>query len=227
MKLISFSTLRSMCIDLIIFLVPLGIFFFALPFILRIFLPFIIGFFLYLFARPLNRRMKKRLGNSFCAFFSLFFISLCVFLIFRMAILKITDEISAFMENPPTLYTDALTNMTHKIRVIIDKNPIKAFSVPDSIISDIYSVIIDNLTALLSSVSTFLINAAKNLPSLFIASFAAIFTAFFLLKDEAEFFKFFRNFFGEKVYCFFSDAKKSFFSLNFHTCMCFFGVIHT
>ena len=212
MKLISFSTLRSMCLDLVIFLIPSGIFFFALPFILKIFLPFIVGFFLYLAARPINRRMRKRLGASFCAFFSLFFISVCVFLVFRMALLKITDEISSFMESPPSAYTDTLINMTQKIRVIIDENPVKALSVPDNVVSDIYGAFLNSLTGLLSSVSSFLVNAAKNLPSRFIAAFASVFTAFFLLKDDVRFFEFFRRFFGEKAYSFFSDVKNSFLS---------------
>ena len=92
--LIPFKTLRSLCIDLIIFSVPVIFLWLALPYITGILAPFIAGYILYLAANPLNKRLKRRLPGGICAFVSLALISALVFFYFKRALYA-----SAFRNN--------------------------------------------------------------------------------------------------------------------------------
>ena len=96
MKLVSFRTLRSMCLDLIIFLIPLSLIFLAFPYVISVFAPFIVGGILYLTANPLNKFfLKNKLPKSLCAFLSLGIISLGVFFFLRIIGGKILQELSS------------------------------------------------------------------------------------------------------------------------------------
>ncbi len=199
MKLVSFRTLRSMCLDLIIFLIPLSLIIVALPHILGLLAPFAIGVLLYFAANPLNRTLKTRsIPPAVSALISLFVITLLAAVIIRFAGEKLLSELYALTENPPKLYTDALSGVTHRIDALSGRLRIGSSGVFKSILPGIYSAISEEVAKLIKVVSTFLLNFAKGIPSLFIASVAAVFTAFFLLRDSEQLLAFSKKFFGEK-----------------------------
>ena len=213
LKLISFRTLRSLCIDLVIFLIPLTLLVIALPYVFRLFLPFIVGFSLYLAANPLNKRLqKKNIPGSLSAFISLSLISLILFLILRTVFSKIISELSTLTQNADMLYASSLPDFS----VIIKKA-----AVPKEIQTGIFKIFSSfwdafetQLTDILLKLSTALVNAVKNIPSMFVSVFATIFTTFFLLKEDKKVFGFFQKFFGEKTCEYFSRIKNSFFNVT-------------
>lgn len=205
MKYISFSTLRSLCRDIVIFLVPTAIALYFLPGILSILSPFIAGVFLYLAANPLKTFLQKQgLHRSLCAFLSLGLICTAVFTLIRIIGGKIFEELVAFTQNPPEIYSAAVEKVTQKF---------SDFSRSKDAIPGIKEALSEGIGRLVSSVSNFLINFAKGIPSFLIAAFAAVFTAFFLLKDGERIFAFFPKFFGEKFCDGFVKFKNKFLSV--------------
>lgn len=214
MKLISFRTLRSMCLDLVIFLIPLSLLFFSLPYILKLLAPFIAGVFLYFAANPLNKILKTReIPRSFCALISLFTITLAVLVIFRFVGEKIFMELYSLTENPPKIYTSAIDGAVRGIKTVANKFNIQDVSLLESFLPGFSSAIQEQITSIVSGISLFLIDFAKGIPSLFIAAFASVFTAFFLLRDSEKIIDFSCRFFGEKFCrgCF--RLKDTFFSV--------------
>ena len=214
MKLISLRTLRSLCLDLIIFLVPLSLLLVSLPFVLKILSPFIAGLFLYFAANPLNRILKTReIPRSFCALISLSTITLLVLVIFRFAGEKIFSELYALTENPPKFYSAAMDGAARSISALTNKFNIENAGTINSVLPGFYAGLQELIAKTVSSVSEFLIVFAKSIPSLFIAGFAAVFTAFFLLRDSEKILDFTKKFFGEKFCrgCF--KFKDTFFSV--------------
>lgn len=211
MKLVSFRTLRSMCLDLIIFLIPLSLIFLAFPYVISVFAPFIVGGILYLTANPLNKFfLKNKLPKSLCAFLSLGIISLGVFFFLRIIGGKILQELSSFASSPPRIYTDAINDFSEKISHFIKKSGFGGTAFFDSLASGASSALSDLFSNTVASVSNFLINFAKSIPSILIASFAAVFTTFFLLREGDSFFPLLRKFFGEKTCDGFMKFKKTF-----------------
>ena len=197
MKFISLRTLRALCLDLIIFLIPLVLMLWALPFIFRLLLPFIFGFFLYIAAKPLKEFLQKRgLPSSLCAALSLIIISFGVFFLFRIIGGRILAEIRTFAENPPLFSTESLNSALSEFSSATLKLRFRGVSP----MPDIIQFFRDKLLDLAETMSTFLLNFAKALPSLFIAAFASVFTAYFLLKESDVIFPFFRRFIGGKLW---------------------------
>ncbi len=213
MKLISLRTLRSLCLDLIIFLIPLAILVIALPYVFRLFLPFIVGFFLYLAANPLNKRLqKKNIPGSLAAFISLFLISLALFFIIRTVFTKIFSELSTLTESAELFYTTAVPDFSVIIKKVSVPKEIESGLL--KIFSSFWDAFKSQLTEIILKMSTAVVNAVKNIPSMFISIFTAIFTTFFLLKEDKKVFSFFQNFFGRKTCEYFSRMKSSFFSVT-------------
>ena len=71
------------------------------------------------------------------------------------------------------------------------------------------------LLEILSKFSVSLLSFAKNIPSMLIAVFASVFTAFFLLKDDSLFRSSFRKFFGGKACLRLAEIKNSFSDVTF------------
>lgn len=200
MKNISFRTLRSMCLDAIIFFIPVAVGLFFLPRILSVLSPFILGVLLYFMTNPLNKFLQKnRLSPSVSAFLSLGIISAAVFFALRYAGGKILSELSAFTQNPPEIYYSAVNNATEKFTAIINKVRSDDISFSESLLPDLSSLISGWLSKLISYVSQFVIDFVKAVPSFLLSSFAAVFTAFFLLKDEEKISALSLKFFGSKV----------------------------
>ncbi len=199
MKLVSFRTLRSMCLDLIIFLIPLSLIFISLPHILHILAPFIAGVLLYFAANPFNRILKTRgIAPAVSALISLFVITLAVAVVLRFAGEKLFSELYSLTENPPKFYTDAIAGAERGIDTLSGRFNIKAMPLAKSFLPGFYSAISEEVAKIVAHISKFLLDFAKSIPSLFIASVAAIFTAFFLLRDSENILSFSRKFFGEK-----------------------------
>lgn len=212
LKFISLRTLRSLCLDFIIFLVPAALILFSLPYLFKLFLPFIIGFFLYLLAMPLNRFfLKYKFPRSLCSFLSLFIITVGVFFILRNLSVKIFSELRTFISDTPVHPKETMGLITNKVSSFIgDISPTFPFSDLTRILSGLSDALTQALVSFFARISTSILNIAKNLPSLFIQIITSAFTAFFLLKESDSFFSFCRTFFGENAYSGFLRIKNIF-----------------
>ena len=189
-----------MCLDAIIFFIPVAIGLFFLPTVLSILAPFIAGLFLYFTANPLNKFLQKnRLPSSVSAFLSLGIISAIVFFVLRYTGGKIFNELMAFTQNPPDIYYSAVNNAAQKVTDIINKVRSEDISFFENIAPNLQELISKGFSKLISYISQFVINFAKAVPSFLLSAFAAVFTAFFLLKDEEKISSLSLKFFGNKV----------------------------
>ena len=196
--MISLKTLRSLCIDFIIFFIPIYLLGRALPYIFSVLGPFIVGYFLYLAANPLNRRLKRFLPPSFCAAFSLILISFVVFFILRVLFMHLFREIVSLTQNSDA-FSDTLPFISRKMSAVTSNR----------FFSALFDAFSGGLSTILFEISSFMIDFAKNIPVFLISVFASVFTAFFLLKDNSFIKDFFRDFFGEKLLSKFSEIKNS------------------
>ena len=187
--------------------------FMALPWLLKIFAPFIFGGVLYFAASPLNKALKNHhIPSLLSALLSLLIISGGIFLILKIIGGKIFDELYSFTRNPPLLYTSVINSAAGKISALT-----KTLNVNTPLSDTVFPMLTEALKNLASSavsrISEFLIAFAKKLPSVFIASFASVFTGFFMLKDGDKIFPLLKKFFGSKVYGGFLKFKETFFSV--------------
>ena len=191
-----------MCIDFLIFLVPAALIFFSLPYIFKLFLPFIIGFFLYLLARPLNRLLLKyKAPRTLCAALSLFIIAFTAFFILRSLSVKIYLELRTFISDTSAQPRQTIGLITGRVSTIIDKvSPSLPLGDFNQIISSLSDAATKALIDFFSNLSTKVLSIAKNIPALFVQTITSFFTAFFLLKESQNVFSFCRSFFGEKAY---------------------------
>lgn len=196
--LISLKTLRSLCTDFIIFFIPLYLLGRALPYIFSVLAPFLFGYFLYLAANPLNRRLKRILPPSFSAALSLFLISLAVFFILKLLLTHLFREVVSLTQNSDA-FSETIPFISRKMSSISSNR----------FFSALFDAFSGGLSTLLLEISTFMIDFAKNIPVFLISVFASVFTAFFLLKDNLFIRNFFRDFFGEKTLSKFGEIKNS------------------
>ncbi len=206
--LIPFKTLRSLCIDLIIFSIPIALLWLSLPYIIGIFAPFIAGYILYLAANPLNKRLKRRLPGGVCAFISLSVISALVFFVLRGLCMHLISEITSLTQSD-SLYSETIPFISRKMASMTSSGGL------GQVFSSLFDAFRSQILEILSKLSVSLLSFAKNIPSLLIAIFASVFTAFFLLKDDSVFRSSFRKFFGDKTCSRFAEIKNSFSDVTF------------
>lgn len=218
MKFISFRTFRCLCIDFLIFFLCGAVIFYSASFLLKLFVPFIAAFFLYLTANPLNKFLiKQRFPRALCAFLSLFIISLILFFIIRSVSLKLMKETLSLTENYSSLYTSYSSLMQKASKGFLKgaRNlslPLFSYESFNTLFSSFADFFKKEFASLLKTLSISILNIAKNIPSLIVSLFTTVFTAFFLLKESDAIFSFFRSFFGEKVCSAFLKIKSRFFS---------------
>ncbi len=202
--MISLKTVRSLCIDFVIFFIPIYLLWQAFPYIFAVCAPFLAGYLLYLAANPLNRLLKKVLPPSFCAALSLFLISLVVFFVLRTLFINLFREISAFTQSRGAL-SDAVPFISRKMSALSS----------NEIFSSLTDAIASGFSALLVKISSFMLGFAKNIPAVLLSVFASVFTAFFLLKDSSFLKTFFLEFFGEKALLKLGNIKNSILDVAF------------
>lgn len=218
MKFISYKTLRSLCIDFIIFLIPLSLLFFAIPYVFNLILPFVIGFLLYLAANPLNKFLNKySIPKGLCALFSLVIISVALFFILRLVFLGLFNEISSLSRGADKLYSAAMPRISASFSSVSQQIllPESIKTGLEKILSSFWEMLSTELVSVLRNITTNVINALKNIPSLIISVFASVFTSFFLLKDSDAIFRTIQNFFGEKFIGSISKIKTSVLKITF------------
>lgn len=201
-----------MCIDFLIFLIPAALIFFSLPYIFKLFLPFIVGFFLYLLARPLNRfLLKYKIPSALCAALSLFIIAVITFFILRSLSVKIYLELRSLISDTPARSRETLGLITKRVSTFIGQvSPTFSLWDLNEIISGLSDAVTKAFVDFFSNLSTKVLNIAKNIPALFVQTITSFFTAFFLLKESKNVFSFCRSFFGEKAYHFYLRIKSVF-----------------
>ena len=186
--MISFKTLRSLCLDFIVFFIPAALLWLVFPKVLGIFLPFILGYAIYLTANPLNRRLKRIVPPSLSAFLSISVISLVLFFLLRIIFSHLISEIALFTRSN-SFYKDAVPFISRKINTYSSGRWGEIFS-------GLFDSFHTQLSEILLKISGWAINFAKNIPVLLITVFTTLFTAFFLLKDNIRFYDGAKNFFG-------------------------------
>lgn len=212
LKFISFKTLRSLCIDFIIFLVPVTLLIIAIPFLLKLFLPFIIGFFLYLIARPLCRFLGKyRLPKGLSAALSLAAVCAVLFFALRLIFSGLFREIGTLSRGADILYSSAMPRISASFTSVTKNIPLSdGFKEGlGQLLTSFWEGFADYAASLIRSLSSAALTALKNIPSLLLSVFASVFTAFFLLKDGNSFFLSIKKFLGEKTLRVFSGIKTS------------------
>ncbi|MBE7033078.1 MAG: AI-2E family transporter [Ruminococcaceae bacterium] len=203
--MISFKTLRSLCLDFVIFFIPAILLWMALPKIIAILLPFIFGYVIYLIANPLNRWLKKYLPPSVCAFLSLFTISFLLFFFLWLIFSHLIKEITALSVSG-TFYKETLPLLSGKVG---------SFFSGAGLFGDFLETFRSQISNVFFQVSLWVIDFVKNIPSLLITVFTTVFTAFFLLKDTRSVYEGAKKFFGEKLCLKFTEVKNSFFNVIF------------
>lgn len=205
--MISFKTLRSLCLDFIIFFIPAALLWLALPKLIGILLPFFLGYVLYLLANPLNKRLKKFIPSSISALLSLFLISFALFFILRIIFSHLVSEITLFTRSN-SIYKDAVPFISRKI------NSLSA-SRSNEVFSSFFDSFHAQFSEILLKISSWLLNFAKNIPALLITVFTTVFTSFFLLKDNSLFYDGAKRFFGDSFCLKFENIKESALSVLF------------
>lgn len=215
---ISLKLLRSLCVDFIIFLIPLSLILLFIPFALKLLWPFIAAFFLYLAANPLNKSLSRRkIPSSLSAFLSLFIISLILFLVIRLLSVKLWAELRSLSENSSAIYNSYASSVSRASQRLFTRAQDFSFSLQgghnaSKLLYSFSEALQKQLGKLLSDLGIGVLSAAKNIPAILLGVFTTIFTTFFLLKESDSIFNLIRNFFGEKVYSFFLKAKNTFFN---------------
>ena len=205
--MISFKTLRSLCLDFIVFFIPAALLWLVFPKVLGIFLPFILGYAIYLTANPLNRRLKRIVPPSLSAFLSISVISLVLFFLLRIIFSHLISEIALFTRSN-SFYKDAVPFISRKINTYSSGRWGEIFS-------GLFDSFHTQLSEILLKISGWAINFAKNIPVLLITVFTTLFTAFFLLKDNIRFYDGAKNFFGNDFCNKFFQIKESLLSVIF------------
>ena len=218
MNFISLKLLRSLCVDFIIFLIPLSLILLFIPYALKLLWPFIAAFFLYLAANPLNKALSRhKFGPSLSAFLSLFIISFILFLVIRFLSVKLWAELRSLSENSSAIYNSYASSVSRASQRLFTRAQDFSFSLQgghnaSAILYSFSEALQKQLGKLLSDFSIGVLSAAKNIPAILLGIFTTVFTTFFLLKEGDSIFSLLHNFFGEKVYNFFFKAKNTFFN---------------
>ena len=208
--------LRRFALDFIIFFVPIVSFLIILPHVFRLLIPFIIGFFIYFLAKPLNKIFQKKLPPSLSALLSLSVTALVFVLLVWLVFSTLIKELYGFAESLSSFYSStdsSFSDFFGGLTSIGRRFSIDFTALPDTkIFSDsIGSAFKDWISRIIAGLSKFLINTAKNIPSFIIVTFISFFTAFFMLKDMDSLSKSFRNIIGEKAYAIFLKIKNTLF----------------
>ena len=204
----SYKTLRSLCIDFIIFFIPAALLWLAFPYIWGIFSPFLAGYILFLIARPLNLRFRKKLSPGISAVLSLSFISVVLFVMLKLLFDNLIPEISSVTRSTGEIYAETVPYITGKMSSFTENKEI------GKIFSSLVEAFRTQIIKILTDIGAMVIGFAKNIPSMIISLFASVFTAFFFLKDWEIFYAYFKKFFGEAFSRKFSLLKQSFVSVT-------------
>lgn len=196
--------MRTISVNIIIFLLPVISLFFLLPYILKIAFPFIIAVVLVIAAAPIrNFLLKKGFPKTLGALLSLIFITALFVFFFWLVFSRIIKEFYGFSENFSVFqesFSQSFLKISQKLsamgRGVVHLSPFSDNAA--SIIDSFGDSLKDQLSVIISSVTAFIINIAKNLPSALISVFTAFLSAFFILKDKEKLSLFLMNFIGKK-----------------------------
>ena len=218
LKLISLKLLRSLCVDFIIFLIPLSLILLFIPFALKLLWPFIAAIFLYFTANPLNKALSRhKIPSALSAFLSLFIISFILSIALRFLSVKLWAELRSLSENSSAIYNSYASSVSRASQRFLTRAQDFSFSLQgghntSAVFYSFSEALQKQLGKLLSDFSIGVLNAAKNIPAILLGVFTTVFTSFFLLKEGDSIFHLIRNFFGEKVCNSFLRAKNTFFN---------------
>lgn len=208
----NFDKAKDICRSFVLFAAAAAAVFMILPYIFRLFLPFFIGGFIALLAKPLFAFFEKlRLPRFAAAFLS----PAAVFLVFafltKIVFAGILRELLSFSDSFSDIYSaasNAADVLADRLGTFAGKDT--AFhSAMRTVIAGLGSSLRAHISDAVDSLTSFLIVCAKNIPNILIISFTSFFSAFFFLKDRRLISDFFLRLFGERIYMLFCRAKKA------------------
>lgn len=159
-----------------------------LGYVVKLFLPFILGYLLSLILNPLANLLQKRFRLPRTAA-AILVVLICVGLlggIITAVVIKITDEIRAIYDNFPVIYVNFMNSwakVTEKFSSIYN-------AMPDAV-QELLSEFGNNVTASFAGLADKEYtpffrtagNIAKSLPKVFISSIVFVLTTFFMVSD--------------------------------------------
>ncbi|MCX7715592.1 MAG: sporulation integral membrane protein YtvI [Clostridia bacterium] len=160
----------------------------AAGFIVRIFLPFILGYIFSIAVNPLVNFLQKRFGikRGICAILVLVITIGIVGGVLTAVVWKVVEQIKMLYEHFPAIYqsaSDRLKHLSERWALIyggLPQNVQNIFADFGTGISERFSVFIDDKS---SPVVKYAGNFAKSLPSIFIGIIAFLLSSFFMISD--------------------------------------------
>lgn len=157
--------------------------------VVRLFMPFIIGYLFSLLVNPLAKALEKRfrLPRSVCAILVILLTVGVLGGILTAIIMKIVDEIKSIYENFPVIYV----NMTYEWKEISDKFANIYEMLPSGVqeaVDNLTKNLFDSIAGLAdieyTPIFTSAGNFAKGLPGIFIAMIAFLLSSYFMISDS-------------------------------------------
>ncbi len=157
--------------------------------VVRLFMPFIIGYLFSLLVNPLAKALEKRfrLPRSVCAILVILLTVGVLGGILTAIIMKIVDEIKSIYENFPVIYV----NMTYEWKEISDKFANIYAMLPSGVqeaVDNLTKNLFDSIAGLAdieyTPIFTSAGNFAKGLPGIFIAMIAFLLSSYFMISDS-------------------------------------------
>lgn len=180
--------------------------------VVRLFLPFILGYLFSLLVRPLADGLEKRFRLPRAAS-AIIVILLTVGVlggIITAIVLKISDEVRSIYDNLPVIYV----NLVHEWREISARfsNIYKALpSAVQEVLNTAGGNLFDSLSALAQESPTPIFqsagNIAKRVPGIFISIIVFLLSSFFMISDSETVSRFLKNMFAEGFYTKLSRTK--------------------
>lgn len=181
--------------------------------VVRLFLPFVLGYLVSLILNPLANLLEKRFRLPRTAA-AILVVLICVGVlggIVTAIVIKIIEEIRSIYENFPAIYvniTNAWTEISAKFSNLYDAMP--------GAVQEMLSEFGNNITASLSDLANreytpFFRSAgnfAKSLPKMFISAIVFVLTTFFMISDAKTVDRAIHRIFSDRFYDKFQKAKE-------------------
>ncbi len=171
-------------LDIVIFSLPIFAFVYVFPKLIGVFIPLILGFIIYLLAKPINKfLLDNHFFPSLAALLSILLIATILGSLLWVLLTTVLYELRGMTIN----YSD----FPEKLRIITNR-----ITFLNRFASTLKAQLFNFIVQAVKSIFEY----AKNLPFLVITAFSSIFISFFLLKDTSVISNFFIIVFGRSFY---------------------------
>lgn len=199
-----FSSLKSICINIIIFSIPIVGIIYLFPFIFKLVSPFLLAFLLYALAKPLNHFLRRfHFSPSVAAFLSL----LIVASIFCYGVWFIFSSVLSELQGLSLHLSDIYASASKTVQNVTTRLSSAEFFSKKIFSPQISETLLSQFSKLIASFTASILGYAKNIAGIFVVVFTAFFVCFFMLKDKDIIISFFKNTFSKNFYNTLQKAK--------------------